>query len=436
MRRYDKLALLVLILLSGCSAGMELQAGGPPAQSDADGGTTAPAAPDAGAPMPSCLASSLLAELGKSKLLVGADMTDSIAEMASFDVRYLYLAGGLADGSGICSSCSSGCTAGAVSCANSGPGCAWWGCWQSDASPPGHYVRDLLAKAQSMGELPMITYYELLQTSGVPEGDAEISTALRDTPLMTRFFNDWRFVLQQLGSRAALLHLEPDLWGYAQKLDANPHRLAAAVARANPTDCARQEESVAGLGRCLIAMVRKYAPNAKVGLHASAWGTGIDTHQNTDPSLDVAAEARRLGDFLIECGAKDSDYVVIEASDRDAGFYRTLGKETFWDPTDATLPTFRQAFTWARALTERIGRPALWWQLPLGNMALPNTINQWQDNRVDYFFSHPADVARSNAFGMVFGAGESRQTKPYTDQGNFVSQVQHLAAAAGQTPCP
>ena len=253
---------------------------------------------------------------------------------------------------------------------------------------------------------------------------------------MTRFFNDWRFVLQQLGSRAALLHLEPDLWGYAQKLDANPHRLAAAVARANPTDCARQEESVAGLGRCLIAMVRKYAPNAKVGLHASAWGTGIDTHQNTDPSLDVAAEARRLGDFLIECGAKDSDYVVIEASDRDAGFYRTLGKETFWDPTDATLPSFRQAFTWARALTERIGRPALWWQLPLGNMALPNTINQWQDNRVDYFFSHPADVARSNAFGMVFGAGESRQTKPYTDQGNFVSQVQHLAAAAGQTPCP
>jgi hypothetical protein len=389
--------------------------------------------PTGGTPPGSCLASSFLSTLGKSKLLVGAQMTDSVSAAAPFDVRYLYLAGGLADGAGTCSSCGS-CTAAGVSCANAAGGCGWWGCWQDDTKAPGQYVRDLLAKTQAAAQLPMITYYELLHTSRVAEGSPEV-VALGDVALMTRFFNDWRFLLQDLGTRAAMLHIEPDLWGYAQKLNSDPHKLAAAVTRANPTDCAAQEDSVAGLGRCLIAMVRKYAPNAKVGLHASGWGTGIDATENRDPALDVAAEARKLGDFLLACGAGDSDYVVVEASDRDAGYYRSLGKNSFWDPTDVALPNFRQAFAWAKALTERMGKPALWWQLPLGNMSLPDVNNQWQDNRVDYFFAHPAEVARTNAFAMVFGAGESHQTNPSTDGGNLIGKVKSFSAAGGTAAC-
>jgi len=130
------------------------------------------------------------------------------------------------------------------------------------------------------------------------------------------------------------------------------------------------------------------------------------------------------------------DFVVVEASDRDAGWYKSLGRNTFWDPTNTTLPNFHQAFTWATALTERMNQPALWWQLPLGNMALPNSGLQWQDNRVDYFFAHPDEVARTNAFGMVFGGGEAHQTTPSTDNGNFVKKVQQLVAAGGQAACP
>jgi hypothetical protein len=347
-------------------------------------------------------------------------MSDGVAEAAPFDVRYLYLAGGLPAGSGTCA-CASGCG-------------DWWGCWQDVAKPPGQYVRDLLAKTLARSQVPMITYYELLHTSRVAEGAPEV-VALNDAPLMTRYFNDWRFLLQQLGSRAAMLHIEPDLWGYAQQLNPDPHKLAAAVSRANSADCAGQEDSVAGFGKCLIAMVRKYAPNAKVGLQASSWGTGIDTHENTNPSFDIAGEARKLADFLLACGGGDTDFVAVEASDRDAGYYRSLGKNTFWDPTDATLPNFKQAFAWTKAVSDRMGKPSLWWQLPLGNMSLPNTNNAWQDNRVDYFFSHPAEVARTNAFGMVFGAGESHQTNPSTDGGNFVTKARALAGAGGQAVC-
>ena len=432
MRKWVRVTPLLLTALLDCGLPRNRAAATGSAAVPAGG----PASPDPGTSGNlTCLASSFLSGMGSTrKLLVGADMTESVAEMAPFDVRYLYLAGGLPDGNGPCSSCASGCTAAGVSCANSGPGCEWWGCWQDDRLPPGQYVRDLISRTQSRGQLPLISYYELLQTSGVSEGAPEVA-ALNDPRLTGRYFNDWRFVLQQIGTARALLHMEPDLWGYAEQLSSNPHALAAAVRVANPTDCSGQEDSVSGFAQCLIAMVRKYAPNARVGLQASSWGAGVDVHENTDPTFDVAGHARRTADFLLACGAGASDFVVVEASDRDAGYYKSIGKNTFWDATNATLPDFQQAFDWTRSLTERLGRPALWWQLPLGNMSLPNVVQKWQDNRVDYFFAHTVDVARTNAFGMVFGAGNSLQTNPSTDGGNFVARVQELVARGGQLVC-
>jgi hypothetical protein len=433
------------VLVAACGSGYEtFQRTG--AVQNGDGGTGA--APDAGSPggapadggtpPPSggngCLARLVLSQLARpATLLVGADMADSVASSAPFDVRYLYLAGGLPDGDGTCSSCGA-CTAGGASCA-AGSACDWWGCWQDAAVAPGKYVRDLLGKTASSGMLPMVSYYEVLQTSGVAEGSAEIA-ALQNVQLTTSWFNDFRFVLRQIGVAPALLHLEPDLWGYAEKMSPDPTRLPAAVTLANPTDCSGQQDSFAGFGRCAIAMVRKYAPNARVGLHASAWASGIDGTNNRDPSVDMAAQAQRVGDFLLACGAADGDFVVVEASDRDAGYYRSLGANTFWDADNATLPSFHQAFAWAAALTDRIGRPALWWQLPLGNMSLPDVTYQWQDNRVDYFFAHPDEVAKTNAFAMVFGAGESHQTTPSTDGGNLVRKVLQFVQTRAPLACP
>ncbi|MFN2549645.1 MAG: hypothetical protein ABR567_19655 [Myxococcales bacterium] len=370
--------------------------------------------PDAGMPAdPPPQKSCMAAQGGSDKLLVGADMTDGVAEQARFDIRYLYLAGGLGTGS----------------CSNSPE---WWGCWQDLSQPPGQYLRDLLGKTK----LPMVSYYELLQTSGVAEGKPEVA-ALTNGTLLKRYFDDWRFVLQQIGQGPALLHIEPDLWGYAQQANSNPHALPAAVTSANPADCSAQENSVAGFAKCLIAMVRKYAPHAKVGLHASAWASGIDGTSNSNPSVDMAAEARKVADYLLALGGGDGDFVVVEASDRDAGWYQAQGAgNAFWDPANTTLPTFHQAFSWVTALTERMNKPALWWQLPLGNMSLPNVNLQWQDNRVDYFFTHTDEVARTNAFAMVFGAGEDHQTNPSTDNGNFVKRVLALTAAGGQPVCP
>jgi hypothetical protein len=282
----------------------------------------------------------------------------------------------------------------------------------------------------------MITYYELLHTSRVAEGAQEVAKA-QDVAMMQRYYNDWRFVLKQIGSMNVFLHVEPDFWAYAQQVNTNPRMIPAAVASANPTDCGTLENNIAGMGRCMIAMARKYAPNARIGLHASAWGTKVDAMMNTNPLFDVEAEARKTADFLLQCGAGAGDFIVVETSDRDAQYYQVrLGRNSWWDATNATLPNFRQAFRFAKALSERMNLPNLWWQVPVGNMAMPGYDQHWKDNRLDYFFDHPQEIAASHGIGMIFGAGEQLQTNPSTDNGHLLQRVNNYFLNGGQRACP
>ncbi len=415
---------------SGSGAGATGSGGG---ATGSGGGATGSTSTSTGAGG-DCMVDGLLQGVGKDHVLAGASMDDATAASAPFDLRYLYISGGLFDGAAPCASCAAGCTAFGQSCDNAN-GCAWWGCWQYDQDPPGAYIRNFVATALGDGQIPMITYYEALQASGAAEGAPEVG-AMNDAAFLGRYLADWRFLLQQVGQSVAFLHIEPDFWGYAEQMSQDPHSIAAAVAAANPTDCAGEESSIAGLARCMIAMARTYAPNARVGLHGSGWGTNFDVLQNSDPGFDVAGEAQKLGAFLVACGGDQGDFVVVDASDRDAGYYQSIGQDSWWDDTDATLPNFAQAFSWSKTLAESVGRPIVWWQLPVGNMSLPDQNNAWKDNRVDYFFAHTAELAASHGAAMAFGAGDGNQTTPESDGGNLVSKTQAYAASGFQPPCP
>jgi hypothetical protein len=360
--------------------------------------------------------------MGASRLVVGGSMADATAAMAPFDLRYNYISGGVAPGSGPCASCMNACSPN------------WWGCWQDPAQPPGDYVRGFAATcaAANPPQIPMLTYYQILQSSGVPEGKAEATQAANDATFMARYLADWRFLLQQIGMGKALLHIEPDFWGYAEQAGPDPTMLPAAVASANSTDCAQQPNTIAGMGKCMVAMVRKYAPNAKVGLHASAWSTNIDVAGNTDPNLNVAGEAQKTAAFLGASGESDADFIIVETSDRDAGYYQSIGRNAWWDATNMKLPDFVQDFAWVKALTEALGKPALYWQTPLGNANQNNTPNHWQDNRVDYFFGHMDQLAGAHAIGAAFGAGAGDQTTPESDGGNFVNKAKAYVQGGGQ----
>ncbi len=81
-----------------------------------------------------------------------------------------------------------------------------------------------------------------------------------------------------------------------------------------------------------------------------------------------------------------------------------------------------------------------------------NTMNHYQDNRVDYFFggsaaqvesaapvtvpAHWSDLAAAHVVGVAFGAGSGATTDPDTDGGNLAAKTKAYVASGGQTLCP
>jgi hypothetical protein len=385
-----------------------------------------------------CLGSAFLSALGKDRLVVGLTGSSAAAAAAPYDIQYIYLSGGLPTTP--CTACGSACDA------------PWWGCYNT---PPGAYATDFIAsaKGETPSQVPMFTYYEILQTaeariSGFQEGTAEATVAAVNVGIMTSYYDDWRFLLQAIGSTTAILHIEPDFWGYVRQAG-DPTTLPAAVGSANPTDCSTLPATIAGMGQCMISMTRKYAPHALVGLQASAWNIA----SNTDSSVDVTVDAKEVAAVLSACGQSSADFVVVETSDRDAGYYQFVeSMNRWWDPTDTTLPDYAQDLTWIKALTETLGVPALYWQTPLGNAAQNNMTNHYQDNRVDYFFggsaaqvesaspvtvpAHWSELAAAHVVGVAFGAGAGGCTTPDTDGGHLAALTKAYVTSGGQALCP
>ncbi len=86
-------------------------------------------------------------------------------------------------------------------------------------------------------------------------------------------------------------------------------------------------------------------------------------------------------------------------------------------------------------MADRVGRPILWWQVPVGNGALANTTNHYRDNRLDWFLDHTAELADQGAIGAAFGGGQWSSTTPETDGGHLQARAAAYAAAGGQKLC-
>jgi len=457
-----------------------------------------------------CLERDFLNYFGKNRLMVGAQAERVFFQTQQnrglMDVRYLYLANAVSTSpdNTPCLSCAEACNP------SYHPGdSGWWGCWVKN-HPAGAYLKLFLDDAQADGQIPMVSYYTFYHTMrdqlrNPNEGHLDL---VNQRQYLARYFNDWRFMLEQIGERKVILHMEPDLWGYAQKVRENssPRDIPAVVSQANPTDCGEGfENNFAGFSRCLIHMVRVYAPGAKVGLHASAWAvTNSDANLNVLPNgMSIRQHAEEVVRYLKLLGSDETDFLVLEALDRDAGCYQVYqgprgnvhqcgwpDTSHWWDDTNQELPNFHQHFEWAQALRAAVGKPLVWWQLPLGNENSPNwfygqqsdcppdahssdnpvcareynpnvppnfdssadlgnlyreIFNQnpprylnygYKDNRVDYFLSHMDDFVSAGGVLAAFGAGKEDQTNPLTDGGNFARLVRaYQQSAAGDDYC-
>ena len=344
--------------------------------------------------------------MGSKKILIGGSFDDSTAGQAPFDARYVYLHSQPAK--------SAACYANCYTYCNATP---WWGCWGTwQQSASGVYVTrtdDTDAKATWQGkahpQIPLWTWYSLRDlgdAAGQGDGPGEVQ-AIQNAALLSRYLSDYRFFLEKIGNNRAMVHLEPDFWGYVQSINVNPHKVAAKVREADPADCGTQEDSAAGLAQCLVSMAHTYARNATVGLHVSCW------------NYRQPGAAKICAQFYSALGAGKEDFLVTDASDRDAGWYEKHNNPgQYWD--DQSFATWLDS---VKTITEGVGKPMVIWQIPLGNMEQNNTKDHYQDNKVDYLFTHINEVADAHVAALMFGAGWGEQTTPETDGGNLINKT-------------
>ncbi len=357
-----------------------------------------------GGASPTSSGSSTKTFMGSSTVLVGGSMSDASMSAAPFDLQYSYVHSQPAP------------TPAAYTAARCDSAWSnWWGCWTGPTTAPGTQIivrENSVAKATYQGKAHpqgmVWDWYSLIDVAGMAglsEGPDEVKV-INNADLLGKYLNDYRFFLQKIGTSRDLIDLEPDFWGFARSLG-NLHQVPAQVRSANSTDCGSQENSASGLAQCMIAMTRKYAPNAGVGLHMSCF--------------DWQSNIEKCKSDYVDLGANAGDFLVTDISDRDAGWYAQPahgGKDTFW--TDQKAAT---ALSFYKTMAEAVGKPVLLWQIPVGNMAQNNTPSHYQDDKVDWLFSHMTQVADAHVAALLFGAGWSEQTTPETDGGNLINKT-------------
>ena len=298
------------------------------------------------------------------------------------------------------------------------------GDWTAWNSPPCDYVCVVANAADSIGAVPMYTQYQMANN-----GDGNIAV-VNDSQFMATYWARARLLFQDIGAykKPALVNLEPDFWGYAERAatGGDPTKLAAVVT-SNP-DCASLGDNVAGVAECLLAMARKYAPNALIGFAPSTWGGNTDA--------DVIA-------FMNAIGAAKADFIVEQTLDRDAGCFEAAPSYcqrtgvSYWDETNQAHPNFHDYLAIVQAYHAGIGNlPVVWWQTPEGvpSSSPGGTDYHYRDNREDYFLKHAPELTAVGGLAVVFSTGEIHQTNITTDGGQFQALSGAYLAAPAALP--
>jgi hypothetical protein len=287
---------------------------------------------------------------------------------ASFGFRYQYLAGGVNTRQG-------------------------WSTWNPNGTFASMYVDD----SWSHGEIPVLTYYMLLQSKpGGGGGEAEADlTNLRDPATMAAYWNDVRLLFTRVkGSKPVVVHVEPDLWGYLEQ--ANAVALASAFAQQ------------------WIKLRNQLAPNVVLAYHMSGWGTKHDIVYEKPPDATVRAYAAQSAEFYRSLHAH-FDIAFEDFSDRDVAFYAKVehNPKTWFKPAD-----FHRHLLYAQTFVRLAGVRMVAWQIPLGNTLMRAENNTWghyQDNRVQWLLGDGSrarlkQYVAAGFAGFLFGGGATGTT--------------------------
>ena len=325
-----------------------------------------------------------------------ADLDWMVASGVPWAARYTYLSGGVNTGKG-------------------------WATWSSE---PGGYARDYAQRTIAAGYLPVFSYYQLQQSrpaNGASEGERDRNN-LANADTMRAYFDDFRLLMRSLaGVPRAVVHIEPDLWGYLEQAKSDASAIPAKVRALGDADLT-EPDTATGFAQALLDLRDRYAPNVLLALHASAWGAGADPVVNTT-SVDAARLGTATARFLktLEQPSHRFDLLFHDVIDRDAALAEGKVQGTpWWDPSDKTQPSFARWLDFVRALSTGLERRVVVWQVPVGNQrfrTMDNTPGHYQDNRAEWFLAHPDRLAAAVIGAVLFGPG--------TDDGTWYLDARH-----------
>ncbi len=358
-----------------------------------------------------------------------------------WDYAYQYLAGGVNTGSG-------------------------WETW----NPNGRFALSYAQIAGSNGYIPVFDYYEILQSSGscssCSEARKDLSN-LNNPDLMASYFQNFALLMQRMSAgsyggitgygKAAIVHVEPDLSGYAEQavLDNsrcfgnctgqgnNPANLKSAVASSGYGPVSAYPNTFQGFNWALIHLRDLYAPNVLLAVHISDWATGQDISSNKSATLDAAGLGRLAGGFAAQSGigglppgSSSYDLLFNDVTDRDAGYYKNVlgNPNTWWDRLNISAPNFHRWESYIGAASNAAGRQVIVWQIPEGNQFFDtenNTHGHYQDNRAEYFFGHIPELAQSGIIGLLFGTGNGGGTNSFDHNGDGTTNPASLCTSDG-----
>jgi hypothetical protein len=302
------------------------------------------------------------------------------------------------------------------------PGEGGWTDWNA---PSGQYLTMQLNAAAARSVVPMFTLYQ-----AAAWGEANLA-AFNDSNFMTKYWRGVRTMFQRLGTfgAPAIVHIEPDLWGYTQQRGDDPSAVPMKVGALVP-ECTDLPSNVAGFGKCIVRLARRLSPRVVIGLSASQFAA----YTNGEP------DPVRVATYLSRVGGAEADIVVLESLDRDAGCFEKAidvnckrSGSFYWDESNVRKPNFRDHLAWARTIRTVSGKPLLWWQMPLG---VPSDVpggatGRYRDNRVRYLFSHGWEFAGVGGIGAVFGTGAPNQTTARTDGGQLKNALTRYLSYGG-----
>ncbi len=306
----------------------------------------------------------------------------ALRRSAPFGFRYQYLAGGVNTGSG-------------------------WSTW----NPDGSFVTRYDQESWAAGEIPVFSYYQLLQSK--PAGGDEMQTDLahlRDPQVMSAYWSDVRLLFQRAkGAKTVVVHVEPDLWGYIEQAATGDD--ASTVPAVVPGGL---PQNAAGFAQEWVKLRNQLAPNVVLAYHLSGWGTKHDIVYEKPPNATVRAYAGRSAAFYRSLHAS-FDVSFEDFSDRDSGYYEKVenNPKTWFKPAD-----FARHLLYAQTFVRLAGIRMVAWQIPLGNTLMRaenDTNDHYQDNRVQWLLGADSrarlkQYVAAGFAGFLFGRGADGNT--------------------------